>query len=290
MSVVVPEDLQVSLRKGRCVAFVGAGFSRPCGMPDWSELISALLEYAQRKCISESDCRRLDACRRQLAQRELVSAAEELRNLLQPAEYSIFLRQQFDKRRFYDAPPLVRQRMDARLRNLVNAPWAGVITTNFDELIDDYCNGWWRFSGDDRALGYVLSRGERFYVRLHCTGWPSKVVLTREDYDKVYLPNAERRTIQPFLRAVTQSYQLVYIGCSLEDRLLDLRKDVYSIFGGEIPPAYALLPDSQQNRDRSQQLNQAFAIRTILYQVEAGPSPEHQAVDDFLSDVAGVVT
>jgi len=294
MSVLVPEQLRQYLRKGRCVAFVGAGFSRICGMPDWSGLIRALLGYAEKQCASETqwasetDCRRLEACSRQLDQGQLVNAAEELRSLLRPAEYSTFVRQQFDRQRFRDAAPILRQRMEARLQNLVAAPWAGIITTNFDELIDDYCTGWWRFSGDDRALGFALSRNEQFYVRLHSTGWPSKVVLTSEDYYKVYLHNSELRTIQPFLRAVMLSHQLVFIGCSLEDRLLDIRKELFSAFEGEIPVSYAVLPDSQANRDRAQRLSQAFAIRPILYPVEPGASPGHYAVDTFLAEVAAV--
>jgi len=281
-SYLLPEQLREYLRRGRCVAFVGAGFSRPCGMPDWRELVDALLLYARKHCVAATECDKIDACTRMLSDGQLVNAADELRSLLRPAEFSEFVRKEFDRHRFLDSSAPVRQRMEERLRNLVGSPWAGIITTNFDQLIDAFCQGWFQCNGDDRALGYVLSRNERFYVRLHSSGWPSNIVLTSEDYYKVYLANPDIRTIQPFLRAVMISHQLVFIGCSLEDRLLDLRKEMFLAFEGEIPVAYALLPDSQRNRDRADALKKV-AIRPILYPVEAGTSPEHRAVDEFLA-------
>ena len=284
-SEVLPEQLAKYLQRGRCVAFVGAGFSRPCGMPDWAGLMEALLQHARKHCGSSSERDKIDSCARMLSEGQLVNAADELRSLLRPAEFSEFVRKQFDRHRFLAASDPIRQRMETRLRNLVAAPWAGIITTNFDQLIDVFCPEWFQCSGDDRALGYVLSRNERFYVRLHSSGWPSNIVLTAEDYYKVYLTNPDIRTIQPFLRAVMISHQLVFIGCSLEDRMLDLRKEMFVAFEGEIPVAYALLPDSQRNRDRVDSLKK-FAIRPILYPVEPGTNPEHQAVDDFLAQVA----
>jgi hypothetical protein len=284
---VLPDQLRNYLVKGRCVAFVGAGFSRICGMPDWRGLMDALLEFCRQQCGSNAEMERLEACSRILAGGQLINAADDLRSLLRPAEFSEFLRRQFDRQRFLSAPQPVRERMESRLRNIVAAPWAGIITTNYDQLIDDFCTDWFQCNGDDRALGYVLSRNERFYVRLHSAAWRSKIVLTSEDYYKVYLSNPEIPTIQPFLRAAMISHQIVFIGCSLEDRLLDLRKEIFQAFDGEIPVAYALLPDNQSNRDRVERLAK-FAIRPILYPVELGPSPEHQAVDTFLAEVAAV--
>ncbi|MEO5917086.1 MAG: SIR2 family protein [Luteolibacter sp.] len=280
---IIPHQLAEYIKKRRCIAFVGAGFSRICGMPDWAGLMLSLLEYCQKL---DADSNKIEACRIELDHGNLVEAADTLRDMLQPAEYGDFLKDQFSWDRYAKAPTHIHDRMKTRLHNLEAAPWAGIITTNFDELIGSVCNGWFSCSGDDRSLGYVLSRNERFYVRLHSATWnKSKVILSSEDYYKVYLENSEIKTVRPFLKASMLSHQFVFIGCSLETRLLELRKELYNTFDGEIPVAYALLSDTQQNRDRAERLVK-FAIRPIFYKVESGPNPPHQAVDQFLEEAA----
>ncbi|MFD0894267.1 SIR2 family protein [Luteolibacter ambystomatis] len=256
-------------------------------MPDWTGLMRNMLEYCHEL---NGDTPELQSSKRNLDAGNLTEAANDLRDMLHPAEYFEFRKKQFAWQKYSAAPKEIYERMRLRLQNLEAAPWSGIITTNFDSLIYNVCgnNGWLIHYGDDSSLGHVLSSKERFLVYLHTVaGNKSKVVLSSEDYFKAYLNNSEIKTVIPFLKAAMLSHHFVFIGCSMEPRLLDLRKELYQAFDGEIPVSYALLPNTQQNRDREGYLG-TFAIRPVFYDVETVSDPPHMAVDQFLEETAAL--
>ncbi len=281
----MPKLLWELMERGRCVAFVGAGFSMACGIPSWGQLLTELLTFA-RDNARNADPAKLNACQELIRKGRLIRAASELKTLFVPSETAKFFRDQFQGAiRMKVAAPAARLRMQARIDALAKAPFAGVVTTNFDDLISE--TGFkWVMHGDEPDLGHVLSWGERFYVRLHSSGWEGQRVLTSEDYAHAYLDGGAVKTVRPFLRALMLSYPLVFIGCSLEDRILDLRRELHQIFNRHIPAAYALLPDTEENRDREETLLKFYDIRSILYPIEKGKRAGHWGLDRFLEELA----
>jgi hypothetical protein len=295
---VFPEKLREYLAANECVAFVGAGFSIPCGMPTWSKLLADLLEEAAKSVTGDSDQALLADSLQALEARQFQTAASGVRELLGKEQLKRHLTGAFDAALMSRLPQSKRTQMLDRLENLVRGPWAGIITTNFDTLIE---SGFDRFLGATRpfrcdgshnSLGSVLclprSSGG-FFVKLHGDMWADLQVLSTADYVQAWLTSPR---VRHFLAAVMLRYRVVFIGCSLEDAVLQLRLRLWADFGKALPRAYALLPDTSANRLRRRELKEEAGLESLLYPIESG-SGAHYAVDEFLrtsrgcSDVPG---
>jgi hypothetical protein len=44
----IPEHLLNEIKSGRCIAFVGAGFSIPAGLPTWTQLLERVLDAEEK--------------------------------------------------------------------------------------------------------------------------------------------------------------------------------------------------------------------------------------------------
>lgn len=244
----IPEELLNAIRGGRCVAFVGAGFSIPADVPDWGGL---LLKVHQLGAPGESDFNHIH---------ELVGQGGA-HSLDQAAQY---LKDKFDGK-FVE---LVRQAVagedwsivDDRLWYLLRIPFRAILTTNFDAglpgspavpavfrriLGKDGRRPWANAFWNEPALDHV--------VKLHgdvtagaSRDDPNPIVLTRQDYRRrVYDSSA----YAVFLRSIFANYTVLFLGCSLQDAYLnELRSEVFSMLWGADksatePCAYAVMDD-----------------------------------------------
>ncbi len=294
--MLIPQTLVRSLGARECVAFVGAGFSVPAGMPQWGRLFSDLLDLARQSVRGQTpeslDLLRL--CEAAVARGDFLSASVGVRELIDPTDISRHLQQAFSNDRLREQPNRQQQRMLSRVKNLVAGPWAGVITTNFDSLIEagigQHChrNSPFRATGEESSLGHILCTsavGLRFFVKLHGDSWSDKLVLCSDDYIRAWqlIPR-----ITSFLSAAMLRYRFVFIGCSLEDEVVKLRMRLRAEFGGAIPPAYALMPSSDELRLRGTRLRREAAIEVLSYDAAVGQD-SHSEVDSFLSSTALLV-
>jgi len=280
--LLLPRPLRGWLEKGRCVAFVGAGFSMPLGFPSWQGLMENLLKYAKEHSQSSDKANVLAEAERQISKGQIVEAAGKLKHLLTKSEFSVFLNKQFSTRcREALAPVEAKERMRTRLQSLINTPWAGIVTTNYDDYIR--ADGFdWRANGTDPDLGHILSRQEPFLVKLHSGNWLSDVVLTSVDYYETYLSNGRSPGVVQFLKALMLTHYVVFIGSSLENRLLDVRRDLHQTFKGYLPNAWALVPATQDNLDRRDAMLKENDIKLITYPTDIASQPPHWCVDRFL--------
>jgi len=281
-SSLLAPSLKENLEAGRCVAFVGAGFSMVCGMPNWSGLLRRLLDDAEKDSFNEQEDLRFRNCEWLLSHNSLPMAANILRDIVSEGDIRESLRKQFSVSILESCPLKIRARMKSRMRNLVNAPWAGFITTNYDQLIEVELNTRGKsfvasYSAGEPAMGALLSSRSQgpFVVKLHGSLDSGDLVLSTEEYDRAYLMKPQ---IAGFLSAVMLKYHLVFIGCSLEDEILRMRRKLFEDFGHQLPLAYALLPKSQDNLARGAWLKKWVGIESILYD----PDDQHLAVDRFL--------
>jgi hypothetical protein len=178
--------------------------------------------------------------------------------------------------------------MTSRLKSLVVGPWAGILTTNYDELIEYGLNRWKRSStvittevGLGSALCVPPSPGF-FFAKIHGSMAGDRIVLSSDEYDRVYLGVPR---VCDFLSAVMLRYHLLFLGCSLEDEIVRIRRRLVVEYEGRIPTAFALLPRSEENIVRAPWLRTRAAIEPLLYSVPRG---SHQAVDRFLAEAAKI--
>jgi hypothetical protein len=225
--VIFPEDLIEAFdsRNDRgVVAFVGSGPSIHCGLPTWPEL---LLELAGAVGLEEEvgpslgDGRFLDVAQ--------FLARTKSESALQERVGDIFRR---------------RRRGPGALHELiVEIPFSGVVTTNYDLLISD-ADRQGRFerpiSHRTSGLGAQLKKRFVFHVHGHIED-PASIVLTKQSYDR-FAAGIQRETLQ-FLRSVFQMYVVLFIGFGFRDQNVDMMlremHDLAVVTGWNV---YALVP------------------------------------------------
>jgi len=271
----------------RCVAYVGAGFSRACGMPDWCGLVERLIAYGEQWLTPD----RILPARAALQTNNLPMAASLIKDILTPSLINDCLSETFGSVGFGRASIEKKRQMTSRMSDLVRATWAGIVTTNYDDLIERALapavdSAHWvndvQIHGDTVRLAEAFTasgQDKLFFVKLHGSLGGPHVVLTTEDYDEAYLRSPR---ISTFLSALMLHYHVVFIGCSLEDEIVRLRRRLSSDFEGHIPIAYALLPgDASEpaNRAKEHVLKKQARIEVIWFRKDDA----FHGLDEFLA-------
>lgn len=261
-----------------------------CGMPGWNQLLRALIKRGEAAVTDDAKRALVRSAREALSNNNLLLSASLIRQCLSASELDLAVRQQFDLSVFKNCSPDLMKRMTQRMRDLVTTPWAGIITTNYDELIEHALAKWadgetYQSLGSDNRLGVILANGQgaQFFVKLHGTIGGSQIVLSTEEYDRMYLGAPQ---VSAFLTAVMLNYHLVFLGCSLEDELVRLRKRLNVDFGGVIPMSYAFLPKSRDNVLRSGSLRDNAQIESLLYPEN---DTSHRSIDWVLHKLSTLV-
>ncbi len=248
MEPEIPAHLVDQITAGRCVAFVGAGFSAPA-VPAWRALLEGLAE----KAVLDDDTRRwLADLVAAGGHRDLEAAAQVLQVAMGP-DFDPALAEVLVER----GHP---ERIAERRRLLAGIPFDAILTTNFDHFLMGEVPGpaayqrvlrdpprrWWepRFWEGDQGAPVVKLHGEVGPVG-------DDVVFTQRDYrERLYSSPA----YMTFLRSLFATHTVLYLGVSFTDAYLnELRSEVLAMIdhdGSGDPVAYALLADVQPHQER----------------------------------------
>ena len=248
-NTTVPPHLMEEIEEGRCVAFVGAGFSAAARLPTWTSLLTDLAKHEA----VPPDVR--DRVREVVdgpppSAHQLDQAAQLLEDSMGRALFvsrlAVLLR----------GDPSSDQ-MQQRLRWLRGIPFRAIVTTNFDPVLEGALPGprvyrsllrpdryrWWEeaFWGDERGAPVVKLHGD-----LSHPDAANNVVLTRRDYRRRLYGDPAYTT---FLRGLLSTNTILFMGFSFEDAYLnELRSQVLALFDqastpDDPPLAYAILHD-----------------------------------------------
>lgn len=287
----LPPILRTLMLHGNCVAYVGAGFSMAAGMPGWVGLLAKLVEHLEQYGPQAN----LVHARQALTLKDLPMAASIIRKVMNRAQINRSLNDIFGTGAFQRANHTQKEQMNERLKKLLGGKWAGIVTTNYDLLIEQAFlkepdAGWHpdiQIDGDASRFSEVLVRAQdaqTFFVKLHGSITGQDVVLTTEEYDNAYLRTPQ---ISTFLQALMLQYHLIFIGCSLEDEIVRIRRRLTKDFEGSIPIAYALMPRNPQNEAKSLFLTTTANIQPIWYPSAPGDK-DHKGLDDLLGQFASI--
>jgi hypothetical protein len=232
------------------VAFVGSGPSCQAGLPSWPELL--------RRIAAEVGLN--EEVEVYLNNGQFLRVAEFLASQRSPKDIKERVARQIER---------TAQGPSTLHKLIVNLPFAGIITTNYDLLLTE-ADGSRHFKPPMTYLnsGLRSKLGERFILHLHGhVGDPETIIITRQGYD--YIELKEER-VRQFLAGVFQTRSVLFVGFGFVDSHIDdlLRhlKDTGAI--GE-STVFALIP-SQLPTDRV--LNDNLRVRSInpIYMADSG--------------------
>src|SRR5262249_17221995 len=148
-----------SLKGGRCILFLGSGFSTAAGYPSWSDLVAKLIDEA-----AAANPPRAQALKDYAAkEKDLLLVAEYARDQLGPYRYGSVLSQLLSK-------PAAAQ---SAHKLIAHTKYRAIITTNYDKLMESTLTleaGWppTTFTYESIAsLGSALISESFYILKLH---------------------------------------------------------------------------------------------------------------------------
>ena len=299
----------------RAVLMVGAGSSIPVGYPNWPQL----LEELRRGVVPELT---------QFPDVDLLSRAELIQTTL------LSYPDHVDRRRQYEQ--LLSHRFGPRTpshaafhRTLVQLPFCGFVTTNYDPIIESAATYVQISAGNDFQCGTIdlcgdspnhafhflrgLGGGATASAVLHVHGFwrrPEKIILSMRDYASRYgfpriVVNTDQaltpptRPLDTLHRKVVWSlltmYPVVFVGFSVEDPVFRLMLEfVHEDFElAPNPPVHFALLGSrhEDDQDRDAQRLKPYSVMPVFYPVvtELNGQPDHSALNALVEELGASV-
>lgn len=254
-----PDGLVAELAERRCIIIAGAGVSMGSvgedGLthpPNWrSFLINALTLIP-----NESDRKYAGSL---INKSEYLNAAEVIVDCSDKPDFGAYLRRSFVEPRF-SATEMHKIILDLDPKI--------VITTNYDQIYDHYCNSGTAIGGynicryyDRFAVDNLRSR-IRLIIKAHgCVSDATKIVLSRSSYYKA------RRDYPGFysvLDALFLTNTLLFVGCSLTDPDIQLVLENANIAVPSSHPHYALI-EKVRHRSLKASLKTTYNVELVEY-------------------------
>lgn len=217
--------------------------------------------------------------------------ARELESLLAAGKFpelAGYCRDLLGRRRFHEQ---VRRELDFRgeipevHQAIVRTPYACIVTTNFDSLLEDAYVSWGDGSVPRAPTGAELGRqgtllfDDTFFI-LKAHGDlddESSIIFTSEDYRRVIHSNP---AFQAMLTGILLRHAVLFVGYSLSDVNFRLLLDnQLTIFNEEVPPRYALM-------DGVGEVEREILWRTARLRVFGYEKGRHEVVGRFLRTLA----
>lgn len=270
------QDLLAGVERGRVVPLVGAGMSKPMGMPLWGEALKELLGR-----LPGADTAAINA---HIDAGQYLAAAQALVEHDQ-VQTSNFVRTKYRVQKIKLAGPMVLLPRIAK---------GCVITTNFDDAIEQvYERDNVRFDAymhgtQEHNFFQRLVRGDRCLLKLHGDADNAVThILTQAQYDNSYgNPFDFHKSLPKALRQVFVSQSLLFLGCSLEqDWTLELLEKAKQADEYTIPNHYAILPAPA---DALAKQEKATRLLTLNIQPLWYPAGEHEFVERYLQFIVDV--
>jgi HEAT repeat protein len=266
----IPTSLIQAIRENRCILFAGAGLSAPT-FPLWQQLIEYLIDAV------EKSGRKTEDLKSALQMGDYLKVTQRIKKRLGQNIYEDLLRAIF---RPLPAPPIPRLHLE-----ISDIPFSAIITTNFDQLFERAYRSHniepSVYTANHPDLGRVLERKEFFIFKLHGDiENPSSIVLSKMEYRDLVHNN---RAFIELIHALLLNNTILFAGYSFRDYYFNwIRDSLHELFSGKLPPAYALLPDLDE--EDIDELTNEENIIPIQYHREPNDI-EHKQVLDFFSNL-----
>jgi hypothetical protein len=247
------------------IPFIGSGFSRPFGYPDWVEFLHKGANLVGRQ----------DEIDDYVFQGDYESAMSVIRRELEGIQYFDFLRDTFGPR---EASTMT---WNAPVRFLPAMPRTPIVSTNIDGVLEQV------FEEHSQQLDVIvgarrdrirvaIEEKQRCLIKLHGDYRDqADQILTFEDYERHYGSGPRAARKQDRFLGIVQNLlagnSFLFLGFGMEERTKKLLKSVAE--GGGLHSHWMVLPRSSRTPDRARAKELGRSnVRTLWYDEE---HPEH---------------
>ncbi|MBX2811817.1 MAG: SIR2 family protein [Myxococcales bacterium] len=250
MTPSIPHALVQSIRDGRCVAFLGAGFSQPL-LPDWREMLGLLAASVPDCDLRQELVDWLSA--HALSSRDYEGIAQTIHTALgDHFENTLRAALQTDSPKHNQDPVAhqqQRQLANKRLHLIQSIPFHSILTTNFDTLMEGKTPSpetfaevigarrrpWWAHQAWAHSTGRSDSSWHAPVVKLHGDlrqpNGHTQLVFTTRGYRRLVHTVPGYRA---FLRTLFATHSVLYMGFSFSDAYInELRSEILALVGKE---------------------------------------------------------
>ncbi len=305
MPIQLPE-LAETIARGNCLGWFGAGVSAVAGLPTWPSLLLQLLDldnYRKESCYT---CGALQIVKASTAKtqtdplieyaasciqkNQLKTAASAVRTVkgtfVDQRLTKIFdIEEEYKARRANDP---VQERINRRLKCLRAIGWAGVVTTNYDCLLElgAGANAWYPIvNAVTDNLGRALRQPKTlkpFLVYLHgkvTKQHDNRLIFADEDYTEQYV---SRPTVEYFLKALLLRHTVVFVGTQIDEEIVQLKLQLNahiktSSARAVVPEEIVILP--ADSHSRGTYLERTGCFKVVYYEKV---DDHHSGLDQLL--------
>lgn len=236
MPIEWPDALVSELAERRCVVFTGAGVSMGSISEDGTRHPPSWQSFLEGALALVHDPKDRRHAKTLVNKGQFLDAAEVIADRSNQADFGNYLRETFVLPH-YAASELhkIILEIDPKI----------VITTNYDEIYDQYCKSGHADSGynicryyESFAVENIRSR-IRLVIKAHgCVSDPTKVVLSRSSY---FSAKRDFPGFYEILDALFLTNTLLFVGCGLSDPDIQLILENANISAPSAHPHYALV-------------------------------------------------
>lgn len=269
------QDLLDAVERGRVVPFIGAGMTKPMGMPLWGEALKQLLAR-----LPAADGPGISAL---IYEGQYLAAAQALVDH-DSVQVTNFVRTIYRIQKIKLAGPMLLVPRFAK---------GCIVTTNFDDAIEQTCRDKVEFNAymhgtQEHNFFPRLVRGDRCLLKLHGDADnPATHILTQTQYADAYgNPFDFHKPLPKALRQIFVSQSMLFLGCSLDqDWTLELFEQAKQADEYAIPNHYAILPAPED--PQAKQLKETRLL-TLHIQPLWYPVGQHEFVERYLQLIVDV--
>lgn len=275
-----PNSLVAEIAERRCIIFLGSGASASCidpangqKPPTWVALLNEAMGLVRDQDIPA-------IARKLIEQEKYLDAAELIFSRVESAEARTFYRQRFAIPKY--EPSQIHEivlELDPKL----------VITTNYDEIYDNFCRSGEAGDGysvrryyEDSVLDEIRSTA-RIVIKAHgCITDTSKMVLTRSQY---FRARADYPGFFSILDSLFLVNTLLFIGYSFADPDIQLVLESAQLTVPSRHPHYALV-SSGRHQAISAAIRSTYNVKLLEYNA---PDHDHSEGIQALSELKDLV-
>jgi len=260
---MIRTDLIDIINKGGVWAFVGSGPSIDSGCPNWDKLVSDTVARAEASV--QSNILEDSLYQEALLKKEYPKCFSRIAFFLGRDKLNKIVIEEIKK---FNQPGKI-------YRLLADWPFAGYITSNYDDLIEASLTlskqyGWSSVGNINDEIKKISRDVSNVVWHIHGSAKlpedKSKLILTEEDYDDFYLDDTE---IKSQLKSLLSQRRLVLVGFGFND--IELKR-LLKLVGKLTNPSRPIIAfidglDGQYNIEKRKELLEKYNIDVIPYNV-----------------------